>query len=170
VAERSSIANMGTETGATSSVFPSDENTRKWLKAFWRECDYLPLKADPDAIYDEVIEINLSELEPLIALPPQPDKVVKVKEVAGLKVDQVMIGSCTNTSVQDLLSVANILDGETVHRDVELGIYPSTRTVVREIVQRGAYDKLIASGARFFEPVCEVAMAVVLRHQAMVFL
>lgn len=154
VAERSTIANMGAETGATTSIFPSDENTRKWLKAFGRECDYLPLKADPDAIYDEVIEINLSELEPLIALPSQPDKVVKVKEIAGLKVDQVMIGSCTNTSVQDLLSVANILDGKTVHRDVELGIYPSTRTVIREIVQRGAYDKIIASGARIFEPVC----------------
>lgn len=154
VAERSIITNMGAETGATTSIFPSDENTLKWLKAFDRETDYIPLEADFDAVYDEIIEIDLSALEPLIALPAQPDKVVKVRDVAGLKVDQVMIGSCTNTSVQDLLSVANILEGETVHNDVVLGVYPSTRTVTREIVQRGAYDKIVASGARIFEPVC----------------
>lgn len=154
VAERSIVTNMGAETGATTSIFPSDENTLRWLKAFDREHDYLPLEADPDAVYDEVIEIDLSALEPLIALSPQPDKVVKVREVAGLKVDQVMIGSCTNTSVQDLLSVASILEGETIHRDVELGIYPSTRTVIREILERGAYEKLVATGARIFEPVC----------------
>lgn len=154
VAERSIITNMGAETGATTSIFPSDEQTRRWLRAFEREEDYLPLVADPDAFYDEVIEIDLSSLEPLIALPSQPDKVVKVRDVAGLKVDQVMIGSCTNTSVQDLLSVASLLEGETVHRDVELGIYPSTRTVIREVLQRGAYDTLVASGARIFEPVC----------------
>lgn len=154
VAERSTITNMGAETGATSSIFPSDENTRKWLKAFNREKDFIPLEADEDAAYDDVIEINLSELEPLIALPSQPDRVVKVSEVAGLKIDQVMIGSCTNASVQDLLSVANILDGELVHRDVELGIYPSTRTVVRESIERGAFEKLVAAGARIFEPIC----------------
>lgn len=154
VAERSIITNMGAETGATTSIFPSDENTLKWLKAFDRETDYIPLEADFDAVYDEIIEIDLCALEPLIALPAQPDKVVKVRDVAGLKVDQVMIGSCTNTSVQDLLSVANILEGETVHNDVVLGVYPSTRTVTREIVQRGAYDKIVASGARIFEPVC----------------
>lgn len=154
VAERSIITNMGAETGATTSIFPSDEQTLRWLRAFEREADYLPLEADPDAYYDEVIEIDLSSLEPLIALPSQPDKVLKVRDVAGLKVDQVMIGSCTNTSVQDLLSVANLLEGETIHRDVELGIYPSTRTVIREVLQRGAYDTLVASGARIFEPVC----------------
>ncbi|SCZ81804.1 aconitate hydratase [Acidaminobacter hydrogenoformans] len=154
VAERSIITNMGAETGATTSIFPSDENTQKWLKAFEREADFLSLEADPDAVYDEVIEIDLSTLEPLIALPSQPDKVVKVSEVAGLKIDQVMIGSCTNTSVQDLLSVASILEGETIHRDVVLGVYPSTRTVIREIVKRGAYEKIVATGARIFEPVC----------------
>lgn len=154
VTERSTITNMGAETGATTSLFPSDENTRKWLNAFDREEDYTPLNADDDAIYDEIININLSELEPLIALPSLPDKVVKVRDVAGMKIDQVMIGSCTNTSVQDILSVANILDGEAIHRDVVLGVYPSTRTVVREGIHRGAYDKIISSGARIFEPIC----------------
>jgi len=114
ISERSTIANMGAETGATTSVFPSDENTRLWLKAFDREKDYIPLDADPDAEYDDVIEIHLDELEPLISLPSQPDNVVKVKEVEGVKVDQVMIGSCTNASLQDILSIANILDGEIV--------------------------------------------------------
>lgn len=154
VSERSTITNMGAETGATTSIFPSDENTKKWLKAFNREKDYTYLDADHDAIYNETIEINLSELEPLIALPSQPDNIVKVREVEGLKIDQVMIGSCTNTSVQDILSVANILDGEIIDADVQLGLYPSTRTVVREAIKRGAYDKIIASGARVFEPIC----------------
>jgi len=154
VSERSTITNMGAETGATTSMFPSDENTRKWLKAFDREKDFIPLYADEDALYDDVIEINLSELEPLIALPSKPDKIVKVKEVAGLKIDQVMIGSCTNTSVQDIMNVANILDGEVIHKNVELGIYPSTRTVVRESIASGDYDKIIATGARMFEPMC----------------
>jgi len=154
VSERSTITNMGAETGATTSIFPSDENTRKWLKAFNRESDFIMLEADEDCIYDEFIEINLSELEPLIALPSQPDKVVKVRDVEGKKIDQVMIGSCTNTSVQDMHIVANILDGETVSKDVELGIYPSTRTVIREIVKNGDYDKIVSSGARMFEPIC----------------
>jgi aconitate hydratase len=154
VSERSTITNMGAETGATTSIFPSDENTKKWLKAFNREADYIKLEADEDAVYDEIIEINLSELEPLIALPSQPDKVVKVREVAGLKIDQIMIGSCTNTSVQDMSSVANILDGEIVNKNVELGIYPSTKTVVRESIERGAYSKILAAGARVFEPIC----------------
>lgn len=154
VSERSTITNMGTETGATTSLFPSDENTRKWLKAFNREKDYIPLSADEDALYDDVIEINLSELEPLIALPSQPDRVVKVREVAGTKIDQVMIGSCTNTSVQDLLNVGNILEGETIDRNVELGVYPSTRTVIMESIARGSYENIVASGARIFEPVC----------------
>lgn len=154
ISERSTIANMGAETGATTSVFPSDENTRLWLKAFDREKDYIPLDADPDAEYDDVIEIHLDELEPLIALPSQPDNVVKVKEVEGVKVDQVMIGSCTNASLQDILSVANILDGEIVSKDVELGVYPSTKTVLRESFRRGALDKLLEAGARIFEPIC----------------
>lgn len=154
VSERSTITNMGQETGATTSVFPSDDNTRKWMKAYHREEEWVPLEADADAVYDEVIEIDLSELEPLIALPHQPDKVVPVREAAGIKVDQVMIGSCTNTSLQDVLSVAHILGGKPIHRDVDAGLYPATRTVVRESIARGDHDKIIASGVRIFEPIC----------------
>ncbi len=154
VTERSTITNMGAETGATSSLFPSDENTRLWLKSFNREKDYMPLYADENAVYDDVIEINLSELEPLIALPSQPDKVIKVKDASGIKIDQIMIGSCTNSSVQDLMSVANILDGETINKNVQLGVYPSTRTVLRESISNGSYDKIISAGARMFEPIC----------------
>ncbi len=154
VAERSTIANMGAETGATTSVFPSDENTRRWMKAYHREEQWIPLAADEDARYDEVLEIDLSLLEPLIALPHQPDNVVPVRQVAGLKVDQVMMGSCTNTSLHDVLSIAHILTGRTIHRDVDAALYPATRTVLRESVARGAYDKIIASGVRIFEPIC----------------
>lgn len=154
VAERSTITNMGQETGATTSVFPSDENTKKWMKAYHREEQWLPLEADKNAVYDELIVIDLSQLEPLIALPHQPDKVVAVREVAGTKIDQVMMGSCTNTSLQDVLSIAHILDGKPIHRDVDAGLYPATRTVVRESIIRGAHDKILASGVRIFEPVC----------------
>ena len=112
VAERSTVTNMGQETGATTSVFPSDENTRKWMRAYHREEQWIPLAADEDAVYDETIVIDLSELEPLIALPHLPDKVVTVREVAGIKVDQVMMGSCTNGSLQDILSIAHILGGK----------------------------------------------------------
>lgn len=154
VAERSSITNMGQETGATTSVFPSDENTRKWMHAYHREEQWVPLEADDDAVYDEVIEIDLSQLEPLIALPHLPDRVVPVREAAGVKVDQVMMGSCTNTSLQDVLSIAHILGGKPIHRDVDAGLYPATRTVIRESIARGAHDKILASGVRIFEPVC----------------
>jgi aconitate hydratase len=154
VAERSTITNMGAETGATTSVFPSDKNTRRWMRAYHREEQWMALEADSDAIYDDTIEIDLSALEPLIAAPHQPDKVVPVREVAGLKVDQVMMGSCTNTSLNDVLSIARILDGCKIHRDVDAGLYPATRTVVRESVQRGAYEKILAAGVRIFEPGC----------------
>ena len=154
VAERSTVTNMGQETGATTSVFPSDENTRKWMRAYHREEQWVPLEADEDAVYDETLEIDLSGLEPLIALPHSPDKVVPVREVAGTKVDQVMMGSCTNGSLQDLLAIAHILAGRQVHRDVDTGLYPATRTAVRESIARGAHDKIIASGVRIFEPAC----------------
>jgi len=154
VAERSTITNMGAETGATTSVFPSDENTRRWMRAYHREEQWSPLEADPDAVYDDTVEIDLSALEPLVALPHQPDKVVPVREAAGIKIDQVMLGSCTNTSLNDVLSIAHILDGRQVHRDVDTGVYPATRTVVRESVQRGAYEKILAAGVRIFEPCC----------------
>ena len=154
VAERSTITNMGAETGATTSVFPSDDKTRRWMRAYHREEHWVALEADPDATYDDTIEIDLSGLEPLIAAPHQPDKVVPVKEIAGLKVDQVMMGSCTNTSLNDILSIAHILDGRTIHRDVDAGLYPATRTVLRESIQRGAYEKILAAGVRIFEPCC----------------
>jgi len=154
VAERSTITNMGAETGATSSVFPSDEQTRRWMKAYHREEQWVPLSADSDAVYDEVIEIDLDRLEPLIALPHQPDNVVPVREVTGLKVDQVMMGSCTNTSLQDVLAIAQILDGRPIHRDVDVALYPATRTVIRESIARGAYDRIVRSGVRIFEPIC----------------
>ena len=154
VAERSTITNMGQETGATTSVFPSDENTLAWLKAYGREEDYLEIRADEDAVYDEVMEINLSELEPLIALPHLPENVVPVREVAGLKVDQVMVGSCTNTALNDILSVAHMLEGRKVHPDVDFGLNPSTRTVIREAIKRDAYDTLVSAGVRILEAVC----------------
>lgn len=154
VGERSTITNMGQETGATTSVFPSDENTRQWMKAYGREEQWIPLAADPDAAYDERIEIDLSALEPLIALPHQPDRVVPIGEVAGIPVDQVMMGSCTNTSLQDVLSIAHMLEGRTVHRDVDAGLYPATRTVIRESIRRGAYETILAAGVRIFEPIC----------------
>lgn len=154
VAERSTITNMGAETGATTSVFPSDENTRSWLRAYNREEQWVPLEADSDAAYDEIIEIDLSRLEPLIAIPHQPDKVVPVREVAGAKVDQVMMGSCTNSSLNDILSIAHILNGRKIHRDVDTGLYPATRTVIRESIDRGAYEKIVAAGVRIFEAYC----------------
>jgi len=154
VAERSTIANMGAETGATTSVFPSDDNTRRWMQACRREEQWIPLAADEDALYDEEMGIDLSRLEPLIALPHQPDNVVPVREVAGLKIDQVMMGSCTNASLRDVLAIAHILNGRRIHRDVDAGLYPATRTVLRESIACGAYDKIVASGVRVFEPIC----------------
>ncbi|MDR3565005.1 MAG: aconitate hydratase [Negativicutes bacterium] len=154
VAERSTITNMGQETGATTSIFPSDDHTRRWMKAYHREEQWVAIEADKDAVYDEVIEIDLSQLEPLIALPHQPDKVVPVRQAAGIKVDQVMIGSCTNTSLNDVLSVAHVLGGKPIHRDVDTALYPATRTVIRESIARGAHDKILASGVRIFEPIC----------------
>lgn len=154
VAERSTITNMGAETGATTSIFGSDENTRAWLAAFDREADYRPLQPDADAHYDDEITIDLSSLVPLVALPGDPGNVVPVTEVAGTPVQQVMIGSCTNTSVQDLTRVGQLLDGGQVAGSIELGIYPSTKTVVRETIQNGSYLKALNAGARMFEPQC----------------
>lgn len=154
VTERSLITNMGVETGATTSVFPSDEITKQWLKAFGRQEQWISLEADAGAVYDEQITIDLTTVEPLIALPHQPDNVVPVREVAGKPVDQVMFGSCTNTSLQDVLAIAHILNGKPIHSNVDAGLYPSTRTVARESIARGAYDRILASGVRIFEAVC----------------
>ncbi|MCL1867181.1 MAG: aconitate hydratase, partial [Oscillospiraceae bacterium] len=156
VPERATITNMGAELGATTSIFPSDEMTEQFLTAQGRARDYVPLSADSDAQYDEVIEINLSELEPLTACPHSPDRIKTVSEMAGwrIKVDQVCIGSCTNGSLQDLLKVAYILEGKTVHETVDLVISPGSKQVFNMLAKSGALSELIASGARILECTC----------------
>lgn len=154
VPERATITNMGAELGATTSVFPSDEITRAYLKAQGRENTWKEWGPDPDATYDEVIEINLNELEPLIAKPHMPDQVVKVREVAGTPVQQVAIGSCTNSSYKDIMTVAAMLKGRTVHPSVSLGFSPGSRQVLNMISQSGALTDLIAAGARLLESAC----------------
>lgn len=154
VPERATITNMGAELGATTSLFPSDEITRAYLKAQGRQNVWKELKPDPDATYDEVIEISLNELEPLIAKPHMPDQVVKVREVAGTPVQQVAIGSCTNSSYKDIMTVAAMLKGRTVHPSVSLGFSPGSRQVLNMIAQSGALTDLIAAGARLLESAC----------------
>ncbi|EGO64824.1 aconitate hydratase [Acetonema longum] len=154
VTERATICNMGAEAGATTSVFPCDEVARYWFKAQDREQHWQPIVADDDAVYDQMIEINLSELEPLIALPHQPDNVVPVREVAGVEIDQVMFGGCTNSSLQDVLSIAHVLNGKHVHGNVDTGLYCGSRQVMLEAIRRGAIDKLICSGVRIMEMFC----------------
>ena len=154
VPERSTITNMGAELGATTSVFPSDEITREFLKAQSREGDYIPLSADPDAVYDKEITVNLSELEPLAACPHSPDNVKSVDEIGAIKIDQVCIGSCTNSSYLDLMRVAHILKGKTVHPDVSLAIAPGSKQVFNMLAENGALAILIASGARILECAC----------------
>jgi aconitate hydratase len=154
VPQRAAITNMGAELGATSSIFPSDENTRLYMAAQKREADWQPLAADPDAVYDQIIELNLAELEPLISRPHSPDNVVPVREVAGLPVNQVCIGSCSNSSVMDLEAVAAILKGKTVHPDVSLTISPGSKQALGMIAQSGALATLVAAGARILEAGC----------------
>lgn len=154
VPERGTITNMGAELGATTSLFPSDEITLSFLKAQRRETDYEELVADTDAHYDEVYEINLDQLEPLIACPHSPDAVKSVKEVGPIKIDQVAIGSCTNGSYQDLMKVARILKGKTVHPDVSLVISPGSKQVLTMLAQNGALADMITSGARILESGC----------------
>ncbi|MBR2888707.1 MAG: aconitate hydratase [Oscillospiraceae bacterium] len=154
VPERATITNMGTELGATTSIFPSDEVTLAFLKAQDREADYVPLTADPDAEYDRIITINLSALKPMIACPHSPDNVVTVESLAGTKVDQVCIGSCTNSSLLDLLKVASMLKGKTVHPTVSLSISPGSRQVLTMLADCGALSDILASGARLLECAC----------------
>ena len=154
VPERATITNMGAELGATTSIFPSDETTREFLKAQKREEDYTPLSADPDAVYDETIEINLSELVPLAACPHSPDNVKSCEEIGALKIDQVCIGSCTNSSLLDMLKVAYILKGKTVHPDVSLSIAPGSKQVLNMLAQCGALSDMIDAGARILESAC----------------
>ena len=154
VPERATITNMGAELGATTSIFPSDEITREFLKAQSREEDFTPLCSDEDAVYDKEIDIDLSKLEPLAAMPHMPDNVQKVTEIGRMKVDQVLIGSCTNSSLYDMLKVAEILDGKTVDPSVSVGIAPGSKQVFNMLADCGALSKLIAAGARILECAC----------------
>ncbi len=154
VPERATITNMGTELGATTSIFPSDEVTRAFLAAQGREGDYVPLASDPDAAYDRIIDIDLSALVPLIACPHSPDNVVTVASIAGTKVDQVCIGSCTNSSLMDMLKVAALLKGRTVDPGVSLSISPGSKQVLSMLTERGALNDILASGARLLECAC----------------
>ena len=154
VPERATIANMGAELGATTSVFPSDEVTRAFLKAQDREADWQPLAADPGAAYDETVEICLDTLLPLVAKPHMPDNVETVEAVGPIAVDQVFIGSCTNSSYQDMMRVARILKGKRVHPNVSLVIGPGSRQVLTMLARNGALADMMAAGARILETAC----------------
>ncbi len=154
VPERATITNMGAELGATTSIFPSDEITKAFLKAQNREEDYVELSSDADAVYDKEIDINLSELAPMAAMPHMPDNVKSITEIGKMKVDQVLIGSCTNSSLYDMLKVAAILDGKTVDPTVSVGIAPGSKQVFNMLADCGALSKLIAAGARILECAC----------------
>jgi aconitate hydratase len=154
VPERATITNMGTETGATTSIFPSDEVTRAFLEAQQRGELWIPLEADADADYEEVMEIDLSELEPLAALPRSPGNIKPVREIAGMEVQQVAIGSCTNSSLRDMKIAANILKGQTVADNLHLTINPGSRQVVEHLIESGELQYLVAAGARLLENAC----------------
>jgi aconitate hydratase len=154
IPERGTITNMGTETGASSSVFPSDENTREFLIAQEREGEWEEILPDEDAIYDETIKINLSELEPLIAEPHSPGNVKTVRELEGLEVDQVCIGSCTNSSLRDLKIAANMLKGKTISENTVLTISPGSRQVVDHMIRSREMAYLVEAGARILENAC----------------
>lgn len=154
VPERATITNMGAELGATTSIFPSDEITKKFLKAQCREEVWTPLSADTDAVYDEEVNIDLSKLEPLAACPHSPDNVKSISEIGKMKIDQVCIGSCTNSSLLDMLKVAHILKGKTVNPDVSLAIAPGSKQVLNMLAQNGALSVMIEAGARILESAC----------------
>jgi aconitate hydratase len=154
VPERATITNMGAELGATTSIFPSDEVTREFLKAQGREQDWVALSADEDAVYDETLEIDLSSIEPLAACPHSPDAVKPVREIGPIAVDQVCIGSCTNSSLRDMMRVASILKGKTISPNVSLAIAPGSRQVYSMLAKNGALADLINAGARILECAC----------------
>lgn len=154
VTDRATITNMGAELGATTSIFPSDENTLAYLKSEGREQDYTPLAADDDAVYDKTLKIELSALVPLAAKPHSPDNVDSVENIGAIKVDQVAIGSCTNSSYKDLMKVAAILKGKKVHPDVSLVISPGSSKILTKMAENGALADLIAAGARVIENAC----------------
>jgi len=154
VPQRATITNMGAELGATTSIFPSDEVTFEFLKAQGREKDFIEIKADADATYDEEVEIDLSSLEPLAACPHSPDNVVKVSSLKGIKVNQVAIGSCTNSSYVDMMKTSKILEGNTVNENVSLVIAPGSRQVLNMLAKNGALSSIVSSGARVLECAC----------------
>lgn len=154
VPQRATVTNMGAELGATTSIFPSDQTTREFLKLQGREESWVELSADEDAVYDQLIEIDLSEVVPMVACPHMPDEVVAVSEVEGKKVSQVAIGSCTNSSINDLGAAAEILDGKTISKNLSLGIAPGSRQVINSAISAGILDKLVSSGARILESAC----------------
>ncbi len=154
VPERATITNMGAETGATTSIFPSDDITRSFLKAMDREDDWKEISADDGAVYDETIKIDLAEVVPLAALPHSPGKVATVESLAGMKVNQVAIGSCTNSSFKDLMTAAAIIKGKAVNPDTSLMVSPGSRTILKEMAKRGAVADLVCAGARMLECAC----------------
>jgi len=154
VPERATITNMGAELGATTSIFPSDEQTRRYLTAQGRGGGWIPLTPDADATYDELLEVDLDRLEPMVARPSSPDNVCPVSEVEGTKISQVCVGSCTNSSFRDLMTVAMMLKGKTVHPDISFTVTPGSKQVYTMIAANGALADLIASGGRILESAC----------------
>jgi aconitate hydratase len=154
VPQRATIANMGAELGLTTSIFPSDENALRFLQSQGRADGWVPLEADDGALYEGSLKLDLSSLEPLVALPHSPDNIARVADVSGLKVDQVIVGSCTNSSYQDLMIAARMLEGRKVHEDVSFVVAPGSRQVLRMIADNGALSTLIAAGARIAEAAC----------------
>ncbi len=154
VPERATITNMGAEMGVTTSVFPSDEETKKFLEAQGRETDWVELEADEDAEYDKVVNLDLSELEPLAAAPHSPGNIVRVNDMKEMKVDQVMLGSCTNSSYKEIATVARIMKGKKVHPDVSFGVAPGSRQVLQMAARDGYLADLLDSGARLLEAAC----------------
>ena len=154
VPERATITNMGAELGASTSVFPADEITKAFMEAQGRGADFTEVKADDDAVYDEVIDIDLSTLKPLAAMPHMPDNVKSVTEIGQIKVDQVLIGSCTNSSLRDMLRVAAMLKGKTVHPDVSVAVAPGSKQVFNMLAECGALADIISAGVRVLECAC----------------
>lgn len=154
VPERGTICNMGAELGATTSIFPSDENTRDYFRRQSREQDWKPLAPDPDAPYDETMEINLSELEPMMACPGSPDNIRKVRDVQGIEVQQVLIGSCTNSNYRELMITAHLLRDRKIHPTVTMAVNPGSKQVLEMLSRDGAVYNIVAAGARLLEPGC----------------
>ncbi|HPD18358.1 MAG TPA: aconitase family protein, partial [Candidatus Goldiibacteriota bacterium] len=154
VPERATITNMGAELGATASIFPSDNVTLQFLKTFGRTKDFTKLNADKNAQYSEIIEIDLNEIEPMIALPHMPDNVRKVKEIAGKKVNQVIIGSCTNSSYKDLMTAAEMLKNKKIHKDVSFVVAPGSKTILDAMIKNGRLSYFLNAGARVIETAC----------------